>query len=527
MNPGRQVRFAISAMKTSPTPPAHTTNGAVITEDIVPFLSVLPDPLRQALHTHSLEDLLEVILDLGRQPLACFPGHCVTLSSTPVSAADLQAVVSRIGEFNADNRAGIEGTLHRISALRNRRHQIIGLTMRVGRSVTGTIDLLRDLVETGANTLLLGRPGIGKTTRLREIARVLSDDLGKRVVIVDTSNEIAGDGDIPHPAIGTARRMQVPHPDLQHAVMIEAVENHMPEVIIIDEIGTAAETLAARTIAERGVQLIGTAHGESLQNLIMNPSLNDLVGGIHAVTLGDDEARLRDSQKTIRERKAPPTFDAVVELKGRCDVIVHHDTARAVDLLLQGFDPGGLRRSSHGRDEKIPYLQQPPDTPHTANPLPPSAQPRHVRIYPYAMSRDIVERVIRSQHLEAATVGRPEQAHLILTLRARDNDARLHRIVKATGLPVHVVRKNSTAQIRRVLLNILNILPGPDDGETGEAVKETEQAIQRVLDEGVPVALSPRSAAVRRLQHRMIIRHQLVAESHGSEPLRHLVIQPA
>ena len=518
----------MSAMNLSPTPPAHTVHGAVITEDMAPFLSALPEPLRLALQAHSLNELLEVIMDTGRPPQACFPGRCVMLSATPVTAADLQAVVSKVGEFNADNRAGIEGTLHRISALRNRRNQIIGLTMRIGRSVTGTIDLLRDLVEGGANTLLLGRPGIGKTTRLREIARTLADELGKRVVIVDTSNEIAGDGDIPHPAIGTARRMQVPHPDLQHAVMIEAVENHMPEVIIIDEIGTAAETLAARTIAERGVQLIGTAHGESLRNLVQNPSLNDLVGGIHAVTLGDDEARLRDSQKTVRERKAPPTFDAVVELKGRHEVIVYHDTARAVDLLLQDFDPGGLRRADHGHGEKTPYRHQPSDGADSAKPQAPTPQPRPARIYPYAMSRDIVDRVIRSQHMEAATVGRPEQAHLIIALRARADDARLQRIIKATGLPLHVVRKNSTAQIRRVLLNILNILPGPDDdGETEAAVKEAEQAIQRVMDEGVAVALSPRSAAVRRLQHRMIIRHQLVAESHGSEPLRHLVIQPA
>lgn len=511
-------------MNTSPAPASPITHDSPIGEDIKPFVAALPAPLRQALQAQPLDDLLEVIMDLGRPAQACFPGRCVTFSTTPVSAADLKAVVSNIGEFNADNRAGIEGTLHRISALRNRRNHIIGLTMRVGRTVTGTIDLLRDLVEAGANTLLLGRPGIGKTTRLREIARILADDLGKRVVIVDTSNEIAGDGDVPHPAIGSARRMQVPHPDLQHAVMIEAVENHMPEVIIIDEIGNAAETLAARTIAERGVQLIGTAHGESLHDLVLNPSLNDLVGGIHTVTLGDEEARLRDSQKSVRERKAPPTFDAVVELKGRHEVIIYHDTARAVDLLLQGLDPGGVRRTDRGQGDHVPHLLQAADSAAVSLPIIPL--PRHVRIYPYAISRDIVERVIRGQHMEAATVGRPEQAHLILTLRARADDARLHRIIKATGLPLHIVRKNSTAQVRHVLLNILNVLPGTEDGETAEAVKEAEQAIQRVLEQGVAVALSPRTAAVRRLQHRMISRYHLVAESHGSEPLRHLIIHP-
>lgn len=514
-------------MNTSATPTAPDTRDDATGEDMGPFLAALPAPLRQALQAHPLEDLLEVIMDLGRPPQACFPGHSVTLSATPVSAIDLEAVVSGLGEFNADNRAGIEGTLHRISALRNRRSQIIGLTMRVGRTVTGTIDLLRDLVEGGANTLLLGRPGIGKTTRLREIARILADELGKRVVIVDTSNEIAGDGDVPHPAIGAARRMQVPRPDLQHAVMIEAVENHMPEVIVIDEIGTAAETLAARTIAERGVQLIGTAHGESLHNLALNPSLNDLVGGIQTVTLGDDEARLRDSQKTIRERKAPPTFDAVVELKGRHEVIVYQDAARAVDLLLQGLDPGGVRRGDGGHGGDIPHAHPVAAAAEVGTPALAAPLPRHVRIYPYALSRDIVERVIRSQHLEAATVGRPEQAHLILTLRPRADDARLQRIVNATGLPLHVVRKNSTAQIRRVLLNILNVLPGAEDGETAEAIKEAEQAIQRVMEEGVVVALSPRSAALRRLQHRMISRHHLTAESHGSEPMRHLIIHPA
>ena len=182
----------------------------------------------------------------------------------------------------------------------------------------------------------MGRPGIGKTTMLREAARVLADDLGKRVVVVDTSNEIAGDGDIPHPAIGKARRMQVRTPSLQHEVMIEAVENHMPQVIVIDEIGTELEAQAARTIAERGVQLIGTAHGNNLDNLMLNPTLSDLIGGIQTVTLGDEEARRRRTQKSVLERKAPPTFDVIIEIQDRERVTVHADVADTVDSMLRG-----------------------------------------------------------------------------------------------------------------------------------------------------------------------------------------------
>ncbi|MDE3229216.1 MAG: AAA family ATPase, partial [Chloroflexota bacterium] len=241
-----------------------------------------------------------------------------------------------IGQFGDDNRAGIERTLHRISAIRNRRGEVVGLTCRVGRAVRGPVALIRDVVEQGRSILILGRPGVGKTTLLREAARVLADELGKRVVVVDTSNEIAGDGDIPHPGIGRARRMQVAHPAEQHAVMIEAVENHMPEVIVIDEIGTELEAQAARTIAERGVQLVGTAHGRTLENLLLNPTLSDLVGGIQAVTLGDEEARRRGTQKTVLERKAPPTFDVLVEQQSWREVIVHRDVAAAVDELLRG-----------------------------------------------------------------------------------------------------------------------------------------------------------------------------------------------
>ena len=282
------------------------------------------------------DGLLEIVMDLGRRPEARLTSGDVTLLEREVTEEDLSWTISRIGEFGGDNRAGIERTLHRISAIRNRADRVVGLTCRVGRSVFGTIEILRDHIESGRSILIMGRPGVGKTTMLREAARVLASEFSKRVVVVDTSNEIAGDGDIPHPAIGKARRMQVNVPERQHLVMIEAVENHMPEVIVIDEIGTEAEAIAARTIAERGVQLIGTAHGNNLDNLMLNPTLTDLIGGIQSVTLGDDEARRRRTQKSVLERKAPPTFDVVVEIIDRDHILVHEDVAATVDALLRG-----------------------------------------------------------------------------------------------------------------------------------------------------------------------------------------------
>jgi stage III sporulation protein SpoIIIAA len=303
------------------------------------LLAALPPEIVDAVHRlPEKEALIEVVLDLGRRPEARFPSSEVTLLDREVVDADVDHVVDHIGAFGDDNRAGIERTLHRISAIRNRTGKIVGLTLRIGRAVYGTIEIINDYVETGKSILIMGRPGIGKTTMLREAARVLADDLGKRVVVVDTSNEIAGDGDIPHPAIGKARRMQVRTPSLQHEVMIEAVENHMPQVIVIDEIGTELEAQAARTIAERGVQLIGTAHGNNLDNLMLNPTLSDLIGGIQSVTLGDEEARRRRTQKSVLERKAPPTFDVIVEIQDRERVSVHADVAETVDALLRG-DP--------------------------------------------------------------------------------------------------------------------------------------------------------------------------------------------
>jgi stage III sporulation protein SpoIIIAA len=316
-----------------PTPDA-------VTDDLNKLLEILPSSIRDLLLHHPQKDtLIEVVLDLGRRPEARFPGKAEYLSEELVSLGDLNECIAHVGAFGGDNRGGIERTLHRISAIRNRQGQVIGLTCRVGRAVFGTIGLIRDLVESGRSILMLGRPGVGKTTALREIARVLADDLEKRVVIIDTSNEIAGDGDVPHPAIGRARRMQVARPELQHQVMIEAVENHMPEVIVIDEIGTELEALAARTIAERGVQLVGTAHGNRLENLIKNPTLSDLVGGIQSVTLGDEEARRRGSQKSVLERKAPPTFDIAVEMLERQKWVIHEKVDDTIDNILRGRQP--------------------------------------------------------------------------------------------------------------------------------------------------------------------------------------------
>src|SRR6266545_1745333 len=307
-------------------------------DELEALLRGLPPDLAQRVRAlDGLDGLLEIVMDLGRLPEARFAGREEMLSHRETSAEDLAYVISHIGQFGGDNRAGIERTLHRISALRNRAGKVVGLTLRVGRAVYGTVEIIRDIVESGRSILLLGRPGVGKTTMLREVARVLADDLAKRVVIVDTSNEIAGDGDIPHPGIGRARRMQVRTPSLQHAVMIEAVENHMPEVVVIDEIGTEQEAAAARTIAERGVQLIATAHGNTLENLMLNPTLTDLVGGIQTVTLSDEEARRRGTQKSVLERKAPPTFQVLVEIHNWNRVAIHPEVAETVDMLLRGF----------------------------------------------------------------------------------------------------------------------------------------------------------------------------------------------
>jgi stage III sporulation protein SpoIIIAA len=489
-----------------------------ITDDLSQLLAVLPAAIRTTLEGHpQLSVLIEVVMDLGRYPEARFAEGAEYLSDIPVTKADLQHCVDRIGSFSGDNRAGIERTLHRISCMRNRTGEIIGLTCRVGRAVYGTINMIRDLVETGKSILMLGRPGVGKTTALREIARVLADDLGKRVVIIDTSNEIAGDGDIPHSAIGRARRMQVARPELQHQVMIEAVENHMPEAIVIDEIGTELEALAARTIAERGVQLVGTAHGNRLENLLKNPTLSDLIGGIQAVTLGDEEARRRASQKTVLERKAPPTFEIAVEMHERHRWVVHDSVADIVDTLLRGRQPTTQVRTVNdaGKVTIVRELPEPsknglmpaPNSPPAnggwrssgrMSPMPATlatnasqatleadlgfsqlldqnwdsdeasvatgvsvganGEELPLHVYPYGIGRDELEQVIEVLNLPVVLTKDMGSADAVLALRTHiKNHSKLRQISKVRQVPIYSVKSGTIPQITRTLRRMLHM----------------------------------------------------------------------
>ncbi len=498
-----------------------------ITDNLDLLLGALPPPIRGQIEAHpDLDELLEVVLDLGREPEARLPGRAVRLSEGFVTREDMQYVTSRVGAFGKDNRAGIERTLHRISAIRNRSGEIIGLTLRVGRAVFGTVDIVRDVIEAGQSVLLVGRPGVGKTTLLREAARVLSDEVGKRVVVVDTSNEIAGDGDIPHPGIGRARRMQVPYPELQHAVMIEAVENHMPEVIVIDEIGTEAEALAARTIAERGVQLIATAHGNTLDNLLQNPTLSDLIGGIQAVTLGDEEARRRGTQKTVLERKAPPTFDVVIEIQDKERLAVHHDVAQVVDRFLRGSMPRPeLRTRTPEGEVRISSSEVEAAPAPSADGAAKSAPHKIVRIYPYAVSRNRLERAIQELRVPAGIADTLSDADVLLTLKSQEKrQPKRLREAGTRGLPTHVIKSNTLSQIEGVLRGIF----GVTDRLSGEeiALREVEEAISEVMAAAQPVELSPQNSYVRRLQHQLVQRYGLSSESKGIDPFRRVVIYP-
>jgi stage III sporulation protein SpoIIIAA len=526
-----------------------------VTSNIDLLLEALPPNIQQALlqGEENPDDLLEIVLDLGRLPEARYPAQERFLSDLEITREDIEYVTSRIGDFGEDNRAGIPRTLHRISAIRNRKSSVIGLTCRVGRAVFGTVSIIRDLIESGQSILLLGRPGTGKTTLLRETARVLAEELRKRVVIVDTSNEIAGDGDIPHPGIGRARRMQVPRPAEQHAVMIEAVENHMPEVIVIDEIGTELEAQAARTIAERGVQLIGTAHGNSLDNLMLNPTLSDLIGGIQAVTLGDEEARRRGTQKTVLERKAPPTFDVLVEIQSWDSVAVYPDVASAVDAILRGEEPQPEQREKDA-DGQITVTQAPPrESPEMSAPrrnisnradrtarerngssataTPAKAQPRQ-RIFPFGVSRNRLENAIDRLHVPAVIVRDMHEATLVMTLKNyyRQSAQRL-RQAEERGIPVYVLRNNTITQMERQLATIFQLNLAEEDqlsyqsdasgGTIEDAMLEAETAITQVMNgECSTVELAPRSSYIRRLQHQMADRYSLDSRSYGSEPYR-------
>ncbi|MCX5750583.1 MAG: single-stranded DNA-binding protein [Candidatus Saganbacteria bacterium] len=502
-------------------------------DEIKQLLAVLPPRVYGFIQEFSdVAKLVEIVLDLGKLPEIRFDGQVVYIEGPLVTQEDLDYVTSQVGDFSLDNRAGIERTLHRISAIRNRRGKVIGLTCRVGRAIYGTIDIIRDVVESGKNILFLGPPGIGKTTKLRESSRVLSDEFHKRVIIVDTSNEIAGDGDIPHPGIGRARRMQVSTPDKQHAVMIEAVENHMPEVIVVDEIGTEEEAKAARTIAERGVQLIGTAHGNNLDNLLNNPTLSDLVGGIQTVILGDDEARRRHTQKSVLERKAPPTFDMLIEILERDTFAIFFDVARAVDLMLKGKVPRPeIRiRKEDGKIEirdKTEELEEIPDpTEEEAEEIRYEKEGDKVtRIYPFAVNKGQIERAIASLGIPAIVVDSLNEADIVLTIKSRAKpSSRMVKGAAEAGIPVHVIRKNVSSQILRFLKYNFGVGSTQDPEEL--AAHEAQETIRRVGQTGRSEDLSPQNAYLRRLQHQMVDDAGMRSESVGEEPTRRLRIYP-
>ncbi len=503
----------------------------VSNDDLDALLDILPPHILQQLcQQEDIGDLLEVVLDLGRPPEARFLHREVVLSLQEVSQEDIDYITSRTSSFGGDNRAGIERTLHRISAIRNRKGSIVGLSCRVGRAVFGTIKIIEDLIQSGKSILLLGRPGIGKTTMLREAARVLADDLRKRVVIVDTSNEIAGDGDIPHPAIGHARRMQVATPTMQHAVMIEAVENHMPEVIIIDEIGTELEAQAARTIAERGVQLIGTAHGNALENLMLNPTLSDLIGGIQAVTLGDEEAKRRGTQKTILERMSPPTFSIVVEIQDRNRVAVHPDVSQAVDAALRGqLSTTEVRWLDETGEVRIKREEPIRTTDKSAREEPVTREKTMPKLYPFGINRGRLEQIAREMHLALNTVDNLSQADLMVTSKSYyRRRAQKIRDAEAANLPIYVLRKHTPTQLRQMLSTIQ---PGgvasKSAGRTdilGLALREAEEAASRVRESQEEIELSPQSAYIRRLQHLIAERSKLSSKSTGKEPNRRVRI---
>ena len=534
-----------------------------ITDDLDLLLDVLPQHISNKVRElDDSENLLEIVMDLGRLPKARFVEREVVLSAQEITYEDIKEITAAISEFDADNRAGIERTLHRISAIRNRHNDVVGLTCRIGRAVYGTSDIIQDLIESGASILILGRPGVGKTTILREAARILGDSA--RVIIVDTSNEIGGDGDVPHPAIGAARRMQVAKPSLQHEVMIEAVENHNPEVIVIDEIGRELEAQAARTINERGVQLIGTAHGNTLENLLLNPTLSDLVGGIESVTLSDEEARRRGTQKTVLERRAPATFDMLVEIQDRDRIAVQKDVSAAVDALLRGYplppeiryrdednkihiqhpsatppgtaaqalnrngkgDTAPFSRSGNGKRQARSEVEFQENVP--AAPLAEELKPalKQVAIYPYGVARNRLLDAAKQFNVPARIVRTLKEADALLTLR-RYYRERQQPVVEAEqlGMPIYVLRSNTSQQLEQFLVDLFNLSTAPSASpREAVIVDQTQAAIEAVLNGERWVDLQPASATIRRLQHDMAREAELVSHSYGKEPNRHVRI---
>jgi len=534
-----------------------------ITDDLDALLGILPGNIVEAMHkANDYDNLLEIILDLGRVPTARYVQGEIVLINKEITRAELDHVVERIGEFDADNRAGLERTLHRISCLRNRRRYIVGLTCRVGRAVYGTVDIIQDIVESGKSLLILGRPGVGKTTLLREAARILAES--KRVIVVDTSNEIGGDGDVPHPAVGKARRMQVREPMLQHEVMIEAVENHNPEVIVIDEIGRELEAAAARTIAERGVQLIGTAHGRTIDNLLLNPTLSDLIGGIEAVTLSDEEARRRGTQKTVLERRSPPTFDVLVEIQQRDRFTVHMDIAASVDSLLRGYPlpPEVRSRDSEGKIHIEKAKLNPKSKPdsefriengNTTGPRRNSIRPnpsdavslstapvsvsgpaiesrrtpvQSVRVYPFGVARDRLITLAKRMGVPALFVKDAGEADVLVTLRSYYRN-RQQVVIQAEqrGVPIFVLRANTVSQMEQFLSDLFNLSEVvPEAGEMDTVKLQAQAAIAAVLNGERWVDLPPGPSTARRLQHELARDAELVSHSYGKEPRRHVRI---
>lgn len=530
-------------------------NNLQLQNDLEKLLAIMPDKVTSNVSIESLEDVIEIVLDIGRLPeVRKSDGSIFSLGKEVVTSEDISYVTGFLQEFTKDNRSGIPGTLHRISAIRNRQDKIVGLTCRIGRVVTGTIACIKDFCTMGKSILFLGRPGVGKTTKLREISRLVADELHKRVVVVDTSNEIAGDGDIPHAAIGSARRMQVKQPEFQKDVMIEAVENHTPEVIVVDEIGTEAEAQAARTIAERGVMLIATAHGNSLESLIKNPTLSDLVGGIQSVTLGDDEAKRRASQKTVLEREKQPTFDIVIEIIDRNTLAVYKNAAEAVDYILRGWpirpeirkvdkDYSQEIQNNKVEDPKQNLVQQISNleqkiVPHADDSLKfsfsrqdyvESVKPMK-KIYLYAVSRSIVEKVIERLDLNAELTRNVEDADIVIAHKNfAKGGAKVLSIANDYRIQIFYIKTNSMAQIQKVLKEALDIQDASevlhgyyDDAE--RALDEAKIAINKILAGAKNIELNPQNQQIRKLQHELVEQHNLESRSVGEGANRHLRI---